>query len=917
MTVLPHGTVTFLLTDVEGSTVLWEQHAQAMRVALARHDALAEETVRRYQGHLIKPRGEGDSLFIVFSSAGQAVVAALALQTAFHAEPWPSETPLRVRMALHTGEADFRDGDYYGPAVNRCARLRAAGHGGQILLSHSTWQIVCDALPADVGHRDWGLHRLRDLNRAEQIHQVFPANLPANFAALKTLDAIPNNLPLQLTSFLGRENEIHEVKRLLSESRMITLIGSGGCGKTRLSLQIGAEVIEQFPDGVWFVELADLSQPEYVAQAVASALHIPDTGEAELRDSLIGWIQNRSLLLILDNCEHLATPCAHLAERLLRVCPNLRILATSRSPLGVLGEVRWRIPSLSVPFPEALPPIDRLKEYAAVHLFVDRAKNDLASFTLTEKNAVAVAQICQRLDGIPLAIELAAARVSVVTVEKIAGRLKTQFDILENASQGVVPRHQTLEALIDWSYQLLSEEHQTLLRGLCVFAGGCDLQAVAAVCGAEGADEFDMLQPMQALVNASLVIVEEARTEKRYRLLATVRDYCARKMEEAGETEERRNRHLAYYLHLAEEAEPHLFGQEQADWLQRLHLEQDNLRCALDWTMPGDTRLRLAGALWRFWAMRGDLHEGRARLQNALLRSPDSRSRFRAKALNGLGVLLLQQGDYQQARENIEEALLIRKALQDDWGVADSLNNLGHVYRGRGDHAEAEKYYRESLSVCQQIDDQWGIAATLSNLGMLARNQGRNAEALRHFEQSLSLFRALGDQTHVAAVSTNLAVVLKDQGHLDQARTFHQESLKLYREMHNNLYAGYALFNLGEVAREQHDFRTAAKYLIESLELRLKLRDQEGCFLVLSGLGKLASDVERYLLATTLFGLAEALQTQFQYSVPESDLKDCEEALATAKAGLSDAEYQAAWTQGQCLTLEACLALVQRELMTD
>jgi class 3 adenylate cyclase len=450
---VPTGTVTFLLTDIEGSTRLWEEHPEAMEAVLARHDDLAAGIVAAHDGILVKHRGEGDSLFAVFPRALDAITTACALQRALQTEVWPANLPLRVRMAIHTGDAAVREGDYLGTAVNRCARLRAAAHGGQVLLSAATQELIRDQLPEGVSLRDLGAHRLRDLHQPEHLFQLLHPDLPADFPPLRSLEAFAHNLPAQLTSFIGREREMADVKRLLAASRLLTLTGAGGCGKTRLALHVAADLVEEYPHGAWLVELAALSDPALVPQAVATALGVREEPGRPLTATLNDYLRSRSLLLVLDNCEHLLAACAQLVESLLRVCPKLRMLTSSREGLGVGGEQTYRVASLSLPDPQHLPALDQLQEVEAVRLFAERARLSQPNFAVTSTNATAVAAVCQRLDGIPLAIELAAARVKSLPVETIHARLDDRFRLLSGGSRTALPRQQTLRALIDWSLQ--------------------------------------------------------------------------------------------------------------------------------------------------------------------------------------------------------------------------------------------------------------------------------------------------------------------------------------------------------------------------------------------------------------------------------------------------------------------------------
>jgi predicted ATPase/class 3 adenylate cyclase len=668
---LPTGTVTFLFTDVEGSTRLWEQDPAAMRAATARHDSLVAEIVSGKSGVVVRPRGEGDSRFAVFARASDAVAAAAVLQQVLTAEVWPTPQPLRVRMALHTGEADLRGGDYYGAAVNRCARLRAIARGGQALVSQATHELARGAPPAGIGFADLGEHRLRDLAAAERVFQLTASGLPDDFPPLKSLDALPNNLPLQLTSFVGREREQAEVRRLLTTARLVTLTGTGGCGKTRLALQVGAELADAFADGVWFVDLAPLADPALVPQTVAAVLGVHEVAGRPLLQTVADHLRGRELLLILDNCEHLLDACAQLADALLRACPRLRILATSRELLGVAGESAWRVPSLTLPDARQPPAAASLTQYEAVRLFIERAVAALPTFAVTNQNAPAVAQLCWRLDGIPLAIELAAARVRMLTVEQIAARLDDRFRLLTGGSRTALRRQQTLQAAIDWSYQLLSEEERLLLQRLAVFAGGWTLEAAEAVgvgASIEGADVLDLLG---ALVDKSLVVAEGQGAHERYRLLETIRQYAGEKLLEAGEVGPIRDQHRDWYVGLAARAEPELTGPGEEEWLGRLEVEHDNLRAALAWSLEGDpgVGLRLAASLGGFWARHGHLVEGRRWLEAFLTRAPapddPEEQRVRARALRRAGILASDQQDRAAARTFLAESLILFRALGD------------------------------------------------------------------------------------------------------------------------------------------------------------------------------------------------------------------------------------------------------------
>ncbi len=516
---LPGGTVTFLFTDIEGSTRLWEEKPEAMRVALARHDVLLRAAIEANSGIVFKTMG--DAFCAAFATAPEALSSALVLQHALQAEVWPDPIRLRVRTALHTGAVESRDNDYFGQPLNRVARLLAAGYGGQILLSDVAQELTRDHLPPVVSLKPLGEHRLRDLSRPETVFQLLHPDLPAEFPPLRSLDNadLPNNLPQQLTSFIGREKESDEVRALLRKTRLLTLTGSGGSGKTRLSLQVAADVLEDYPDGVWLIELAALTDPTFVTQAVAQTLGLREETGKPLLQTLTEHLKPKRTLLVLDNCEHLLSAITRLADGLLRACPGVKILANSREGMGTAGEVVYRVPSLSLPDPKKPQTVVSVSQYESVRLFVERAAAVLPTFTVTNANAPALASVCHRLDGIPLAIELAAARVRVLSLEQIAARLDDRFRFLTGGSRSALPRQQTLRALIDWSFDLLTLPEQTMLARLAVFAGGWTLEAAEAVTAGDGIEEWEVLDLLAARLSHLLLSPASAQLIGKKRLV--------------------------------------------------------------------------------------------------------------------------------------------------------------------------------------------------------------------------------------------------------------------------------------------------------------------------------------------------------------------------------------------------------------
>lgn len=581
---MPSGTVTFVFTDVEGSTRLWEEHPGEMQDALARHDAIVRGAIESHGGSVVK--GAGDGGFSVFSAVGDALRAGAAVQLGLAAEAWGATGPLRVRVGIHTGEAQCRDGDYFGPVLNRAARLMAVAHGGQIVCSRATADLARDALAGDMKLIDLGEHRLRDLSRPERVFQVDAPGLGSDFSPLRSLDAFPGNLPLQVSSFIGRGHDVEQAAGALGQSRVVTLTGVGGVGKTRLALQVAAEVLPRFREGAWLVELAAVRDPDAVVDACAALFGVTARSGRTLSESLVEFLGTKELLLIIDNCEHLLDPVAELVDEICRSCPGVVILATSREGLAIVGERILAVPSLRVPAGDA--ELAAVVEADAVQLFVDRARASDAAFVLTRDNAPAVVRLCRRLDGVPLALELAAARVKVMSPSELAAALDHRFEVLAGGRRGAVKRQQTLRATIDWSYDLLSRAQQRLLARLAVFAGGCTRTAAEAVCGGDPIDARVIFGLLTELVERSLVVAERDGSETRYRLLETIREYGEDRLAEHGETETLRERHGEYYADFVRALSEQLTGPDSIDDGRRMGDEQENMLAAMNHAIDTD-----------------------------------------------------------------------------------------------------------------------------------------------------------------------------------------------------------------------------------------------------------------------------------------------------------------------------------------
>ena len=914
----PTGTVTFLFTDIEGSTKLWEDDAPAMQAALVRHDEILKGALEERDGYVFKTGG--DAFCCAFPTAPEALDAAIETQRRLLSEAWKESGPIRVRMALHTGAAEERDGDYFGPPLNRVARLLSAAHGGQVLLSAAAQEIARDQLPAGAALMDLGERRLKDLFRPERVFQLLAAGLPSEFPPLRTLEAYRNNLPLQPTPLIGREKEVAHVCPLLrgDEPRRLTLTGPGGTGKTRLALQAAADLLEDFSDGTFFVPLATLTEAELFSSAVAETLGVRETAEQPLDETLKDYLSERRLLLVLDNFEQVLEAAPAVTE-LLAVAPGLKVLATSRAPLGLYGEHEFPVPPLTMPDLKDPAPMERLTQYEAVRLFVERAQAVRSDFAITNESAPAVAEICVRLDGLPLAIELAAARIKMLPPKAMLQRLSSRLNLLTGGARDLPERQRTLRATIEWSYALLNEGEQLLFARLAVFSGGRTLEAIEAICDAEGDLPVEVFDGVSSLLDKSLLRQEEGPGgEPRFVMLETVHEFAREKLQESAEAGEIKRTHAEYFLTLAEEAYPELKGANQLEWLERLEAEHDNMRAALSWALErkeAEVALRLGGALWWFWFVRGYHSEGRRWLQEALAIEVRGSPEVRAMALAGIGRLALDQGDLDRAQEACEEGLelLANEARETSEAKLWLLERLGWVAWAREEHEQATQLFEESLALSQQMSDTYWHATSLSNLALATHSLGDYEKATELYEQSMHLFREQGDKRRLATCLNNLAMVMCSQGDLRRAAKLIEESVALLRELGARVDVSIGLCNLGWIALLREDIGRAADIYKESLSLSWDTGLNPVVQSTLEGFACLAGAKGEAERTARLWGAAQALHETKDIPRDIDFLAAADARISAVRLSMEEEAWEEAWHKGRVMTLDEAVSYALKE----
>ena len=964
MTLLPSGTVTFLFTDIEGSTKLAQQYPEALPRLMARHNEILTQSIQTHEGHVYEVAG--DSFCAAFSSAIDALYAALEAQQSLHNETW-SPAPIKVRMGMHTGTVKLNDKNaYMGYAtIALTQRIMSAGHGGQVLLSEVTRELVRDSLPRNTELVDLGERRLKDLLRPEHLYQLNTLGLPSNFPPLNTVDVFPNNLPVELTSFIGREKEIAEVKQQLIDHRLVTLTGSGGTGKTRLSLQVAADLLDQFPHGIWFVELAPLTDPKLVSQTILSTIGLNEQPGTPPLELLKEYLHGKKSLIVLDNCEHLIEASSRVTDILLNVAPGLKILASSRESLGVRGELAYPVPSLSLPDIKHLPVIEQLSQYEAVRLFIDRAALVFPRFDVDKQNAPFIAQICYRLDGIPLAIELAAARVKFMSVEQISKRLDDRFRLLTGGSRTALPRQQTLRALIDWSYDILSEKEQILLRRLSVFADSWTLEAVEDICDGNGIESHEILDLLSQLVNKSLVVVIEKSQMRdrflsnhgslRYRMLETIRQYAGEKLEGAGEGNKIRDCHFDFYFQAVKQVVTEFFGPKELVWLIWLDYEWDNLRTAVEWSLEThpDAGLELVNCLGFLFLNNLNNLSDMQRWLLQLLAHPANSARTVTRARGLLHWAWYANSNYEfsaQIQSMIEEAISIYEECGDRNGLAHgylaaalaaetletglvSFEKALNLLRETNDKVwtgfallyfgwliETQNYARklasleESLTIYRELGFISGIIEALKQLGALAIREGNFELAHLRLDEGLLL---LQKHASILGSSITMSYDLGDlayyEGNYELAQIYYENCLSWANAKGLPLPAAWANARLGYLYTRLGEVETARLYYQEALIPYRKGNSRVGVIFTIEGFASLATSERQWDRAIRLFSWASKLRQESGELRPPVEQASVDGDLAATRDHLTGAEFTSLAAAGSIMTMDQAIALALDE----
>ena len=845
---LPTGTLTFLFTDVEGSTRLWELYPEEMRAAMARHDELIESCVVQSGGMVVRPRGEGDSRFAVFQYASDAAIAAIAIQCKFFTASWPFSEPLRVRMALHTGEADLREGDYYGSAVNRCARLRGAAHGGQILISQTTQLLITEALPDGADLLDLGEHKLKDLHRSERIYQIIIQGLPADFPPLNTPDSFLTNLPIPRNQLIGRNLELETISDLLllQDVALVTLTGTGGTGKSRLGLQIALDLREHFKDGVYLVALESIRDPKLVIPTIAETLGVRESpGSRPITDILKEFLANKQMLLLLDNFEQVVAAAPYIGD-LLEACPRLKILVTSRTPLRLRAEKELPVSPLMVPTLEDYSNGNSLSQFAAVELFIQRAAAIKPDFTVTNANAPAVAEICHRLDGLPLAIELAAARIKLLTPQGILTRLENRFELLRGGTRDLPERQRTLRGAIDWSFNLLNELEKKLFQRLSIFIGGWTLEAAEMVCDIDGDLSQTLYDVLESLIDNSLVIqIQDSEEGPRFGMLSTIHEYGRERLMDSEEADTIHYQHAQYYLNFVQKVEPLIRSAERMRWQLVMQQELGNIREVLGWICRTGKCLEIGQhiviSLGIYWMISGYIPEGQQWCNLITALSDESTPiSIHASLLGVAGAIAWVEGEDSSAQASLDESMelfhrLDDKTVEDKHMFATVMMIRGLLSAISHDYATAITLYQRAIELSREVNYQWLEVITVCWLGDVAMYENDSDRAMALYNQSIKLARQLGDPWSLMPSLMSSGQIALVKGDLANARSILNEAEALLRNTGDQWSLSWVLNDLGHIMLMEGKLDQAGSNFLEGITLAKVLGNLRVLIIFLAG----------------------------------------------------------------------------------
>lgn len=825
---IPTGSVTFLFSDVKGSTKLAQLYLDKLPVMLKRHNEIMQESLESHGGLVF--RIVGDAFCCAFEKAADAVRAAVAAQMMLNSEKW-DEAVISVRMGIHSGTAEWNGRDYVGQlTLARAEKVMSTADGGQILISKDAYEKITasefdellSSANGEISFMDLGERRLKDLIQPVRIYQITAAGLRSEFPQLNTLDVRPNNLPVQISNFIGREQDIKFIRESLRKSSIVTITGTGGSGKTRLALQTAAELCDEFTAGVWLIELAQLNGADLIQQSILQTFNLKEQAGQNPEDILLAFLKDKEILLIFDTCEHVIDASAKLAEKLLRNCSKLKIISTSREALKIGGEVVHKLASLTTPVPEKESTLESISQFEAVKLFIDRALTVDANFQVDNNNAPALAEICHRLDGIPLAIELAAARVRILTLQKINERLSDRFKLLTGGKRTVLPRQQTLRAMIDWSYDLLNDNEKLLFHRLSVFSGGWTIESAEEICSDEIIESYDVIDILTGLLEKSLVTTKEDSNVIRFSMLESIRQYA---IEKAGNEEEINQRHLNYFKKLVDSTKMRFGNEDMLKWIRKLDAEMGNIRKAIQWGMEHDTESahEITNFLTEYWQAKGFFREGYQTCKKLLELDENAEPIHKANALHNISTMLYSLANLAESEKYADEALAIFREIDDRKGIVNCLNILGVVSNMNSERSEeAFGHLNKALEISRELNIKETLANTLYNLSYTSKIENEIEKLKEYRYESLSLYRELGHSNKVALILASLGILERNRKNPEKAREFTEESLSILREIGDKYLESINLINLGCINMDQNDTLNAIELFDESMSISEK-----------------------------------------------------------------------------------------------